>query len=287
MRQPDHGRAPGVRWAYFEDSRHIARWITAGRVQWQVSDDPLGVEYGVMGVRDRERAVNGQWIAGDWEHTISPDWWVRTEQGIAVYDTDHTAYRYRYGVGHRMSDRWEWTVEHGRGDEWETPQAIEQSISKSDVTFTSTSQWTDRLEHVASVGGRWYTDDNEAMVAYQEWMYRVSSEPLVTVGGGHAFDHYTEDPEDDAYYAPHDTHTGFGRVYASHRPNDSSEFTGEYTFSFNDDGSLAHGVYGHWDLRIVKDLWWQLWGRYFVDSARFGGGRYFEREVGSNLKWKF
>jgi tetratricopeptide (TPR) repeat protein len=287
LREREEAPGPGLRWVYFEDSRHIARWVTAGRVQWNAGEDPIGLEYGLMGVHDRQGAVNGQFVMADWEHLLGPDWSIRTEQGVAVYDTDHASYQYNWMLGHRASDRWQLSLEHTRHDVWETPTAVEQGISVADLEVASKSRWTERLEHVAWVNGGWYTDGNDAISLSNEWIYRLFEEPLVTVGGGYTFEHFAHASADEAYYSPDALHTVFGRAAYWHHPTDRVTHGGEYIVAYNDISALSHEVKGTWDYRLVKDLWFRLFGRYFTESARFGDERYFEREIGSHLKWKF
>jgi len=278
---------PGLSYSYFEDSRHIARWIAKGLVMWKVANDPVGIEYGYVTLHDRQRWVNGQWVRGKWEHNFSPETWVGTSQGVGTYDHGHTSYQYQLYLGHKMNERWELMVEQNRDDVLETPRASERGISHNDLRTTSTEQWTDRLQHVQSIGYNWYTDDNRALNLLQEWSYRVLNEPLVTLGGGYAFDDYRFTEQEEAYYSPSAIHTGFVRAALLARPTPQFEYGGQYSFAVDDSKGLSHGLEGHWSLLLQKDLWWEVNGRYFFDSSRFEGDRYFERQIGSKLSWRF
>ncbi len=279
---------PTLSYSYFEDSRHVVRWQTSGRVQWYLGDDPMNVQYGVLGLHDRTQWVNGQWIQGGWEHRLSPEWWVGTDQGLAVYDHDFASYHYSLRMGYDPSDRWHWLLENRRDDVWETPEALEQGISFNETRLTSTIDWTDRFEQIGSIAYDRLTDHNSAFRFSQEWIYRLFDEPFITVGGGYLFDDFRRAPDpSDIYYSPESVHTGFLRGAFLHHPAPNWDYGGEYVFGFDDQGALSHGIRGQWDLRIIRDLWFQLYGRYFFDSVRFEGERYFEREFGANLKWKF
>ncbi len=274
--------------SYYDDARSVVREQAMGGVAWYLGDDPASAHLGVVTVRDRTLRMSGEWLRLGWEHALDPRWWVRVEQGVATYDQGHQSYRYLLRLGHAPSDRWAWTLEHRRDDVWETPRALERGIAVSDLTWTWTANWSDRLEHTGSLGHGWYSDDNRGLSHYQELIYRLHDEPLVTAGGGYAFgDFRRQAVPEDAYYSPGSVHTGFLRWFLLRRPSDLLRYGGEYTLSIDDDGAVGHHLRAHWDKSLAKDLWFELAGRYFWISTRFGGERYFERELSATLSKKF